>query len=77
LRYTDQLHQSFTELNIAEITNLPLSTYVDRVIEATNQFFTDYPGYHAIFIQVQGTIPELEEIKTAADAQLIKDWANS
>ena len=73
MRYMELLHQRFSGLNTAETASLPLSTCVDRMIDATNQFFTDHPGYHAIFMQVQGTIPELEAIETAADAQLIQD----
>jgi Tetracyclin repressor-like, C-terminal domain len=57
------------------MSDLPLSNYVEQVIDATEHFFNDYPGYHAIFMQVQGTIPELEEIESAADSQLIQDWA--
>lgn len=75
MRYMELLHQRFTELHTAETASLPLSTYVDRVIDATDQFFSDHPGYHAIFMQVQGTMPELEAIETAADAQLIQDLA--
>jgi hypothetical protein len=77
MRYAEQLHQRFVELDTTDIINLPLSTYVDRIIDTTDQFFTDYPGYHAIFMQVQGTIPELAEIENAADAQLIQDFATS
>ncbi|PHX56744.1 TetR/AcrR family transcriptional regulator [Tychonema bourrellyi FEM_GT703] len=75
MRYMELLHQRFTELKTAETDNLPLSTYVDRMIDATDRFFIDHPGYHAIFMQVQGTMPELEAIETAADAQLIEDLA--
>jgi AcrR family transcriptional regulator len=77
MRYTEQLHQRFAELDSADLTNLPLSVYVDRMIDATDRFFTDYPGYHAIFIQVQGIVPELAEIEDAADAKLIQDLATS
>jgi AcrR family transcriptional regulator len=77
MRYAEQLHQRFVELDTTDIINLPLSTYVDRIIDTTDQFFTDYPGYHAIFMQVQGTIPELAEIENAADAQLIQNFAKS
>jgi AcrR family transcriptional regulator len=77
IRYAEQLHQRFAEVDPADITNLPLAAYVDRIIDTTDQFFTDYPGYHAIFMQVQGTIPELEEIENVADAQLIQDLATS
>lgn len=81
VRYTEQLHQRFAALDradvTADVTKLSLVSYVDRLIDTTAQFFTDYPGYHAIFMQVQGTIAELEEIENAADAQLIQDLATS
>ncbi len=77
MRYTEQLHQRFVEIDPEEMKNLPLSVYVARMIDATDQFFTDYPGYHAIFMQVQGTIPEVEEIENAADTQLIQDLGTS
>lgn len=77
LRYGEILHQRFVELDPDEMTQLPLESYVDRIISATDQFFTDRPGYHAIFMQVQGTMPELDEIEAAADAQLIEDFATS
>ncbi len=74
-RYMELLHQRFTALHTAETRCMPLPDYVERVIDATEQFFNDYPGYHAIFIQVQDTIPELEEIEEATDNHLIQDWA--
>ncbi|MGF1480422.1 MAG: TetR/AcrR family transcriptional regulator [Cyanophyceae cyanobacterium] len=77
MRYTDLLHQRFAQLNTDEINMLSLPVYIDRLIDTTAQFFTEYPGYHAIFMQVQGTMPELEEIENAADAQLIQDLVAS
>ncbi|MEH1949606.1 MAG: hypothetical protein V7K77_22015 [Nostoc sp.] len=67
------LHQRFAELDSDEMTQLPLKTYVEQIIDTTDKFFTDYPGYHAIFMQVQGKVPEVEEIEVAADTQLIQD----
>lgn len=75
-RYMELLHQRFMALHTVEVARLSISDHVDRVIDATEQFFKDYPGYHAIFMQVQGTIPELEAIEDASDNQLIQDWAN-
>lgn len=75
MRYMELLHQRFASLHTSETAVLPLSSYVDRVIDATDQFFTDHPGYYAIFMQVQNKIPELEAIETAADAQLIHELA--
>jgi AcrR family transcriptional regulator len=77
VRYTEMLHQRFIELDPDEMAKLSLPSYVDRLIDATDRFFTDYPGYHAIFMEVQGTMPELDEIEAAADAQLIEDLAMS
>jgi AcrR family transcriptional regulator len=77
VRYAEQLHDRFAALDSDELSKLSLSDYVDQIIDLTNQFFTDYPGYHAIFMQVQGTIPELAAIEDAADAQLIQDLATS
>ncbi len=77
LGYTEQLYQRFAALDSMELAKLPLSAYVDQLIDTTNQFFTERPGYHAIFMEVQGTLPELETIEAAADAQLIEDLARS
>jgi AcrR family transcriptional regulator len=77
LRYTGQLHHRLAELDSIDLHDLPLSTYVDRLIDAIDRFFTDYPGYHAIFMQVQGTISELEELDRAADLPSIQNLAAS
>jgi AcrR family transcriptional regulator len=75
MRYGELLHQRFIALHTTETISLPLADYVERVINATEQFFNDYPGYYAIFMQAQTAIPELEAIESAADAQLMQDWA--
>ena len=75
MRYIELLHQQITVLHTSETAKLPLSTYVDRVIDTTDQFFRAYPGYYAIFMQVQGKMPELEAMETAADAQYIEDFS--
>ncbi len=72
-RYVALLHQRFEALQTDEALQLPLSDYVDQMIDLTNQFFKEHPGYHAIFMQVQGRIPELETIEAAADAQFIQE----
>jgi AcrR family transcriptional regulator len=77
VRYAEQLHDRFAALDSDELSTLPLSDYVNQIIDVTDRFFTDYPGYYAIFMQVQGTIPELAEIESVADAQLIQNLATS
>ena len=74
-RYMAMLDEKFKVLHQDEMQGLPLSDYVDLVIDTTEQFFDDCPGYHAIFMQVQGTMPELAAIEEAADNRLIQDWA--
>jgi AcrR family transcriptional regulator len=76
LRYMEILQQRFDALHTAEMSQIDLSSYVDRIIDTTEQFFNDYPGYHAIFMQMQDTMPELSAIESATDNQLIQDWAS-
>jgi AcrR family transcriptional regulator len=75
LQYMQVLQERFVALHTPEVRNAPLSDYADAVIAASLQFFADYPGYHAIFNQVQGMVPELEAIESAADHVLIQAWA--
>jgi AcrR family transcriptional regulator len=77
LQYTEELHFRFAELDPNNVDRLSLKAYVELLIDTTARFFTDRPGYHAIFMQVQGTIPGLAEIEDAADAHLIQDLAIS
>ena len=74
-QYMEQLQKRFETLHTSEATELSLAEYVERMIDMTNQFFDDYPGYHSIFMQVQNKIPELEAIEAAADNQLIQEIA--
>lgn len=76
LRYTEKLHREFDVLNEAEVTKLSLADYVNQLIDIADRFFADNPSYHAIFMQVQGTIREVTEIDEASDAKLIQDFAS-
>lgn len=75
LRYGELLHQRLRALDAEAMIHLPLADYVERIVETTSGFFDDYPGYYAIFMEVQGTVPELDQIETDMDAQLIAAWA--
>lgn len=77
LRYAEKLHQQLDAIDETEQATLPLVDYVDQLIDTTDQFFTDNPSYQAIFMEVQGTIPEVEEIDEATDVRLIQDLAGS
>ncbi len=78
VRYTSKLQQHLERLlDTAEVTALPLPEYVERLIDATDQFFTENPGYHAIFMDAQGMIPELNEIDRATDMALIEELSTA
>ncbi|MEB3212033.1 MAG: TetR family transcriptional regulator [Leptolyngbyaceae bacterium] len=77
LRYAEMLHQALAAIDEAEAAPLSLADYVNQLIDVTDRFFTEHPSYHAIFMEVQGTVRELEEIDEAADAILIQDLADS
>ncbi|MBW4587026.1 TetR/AcrR family transcriptional regulator [Aetokthonos hydrillicola Thurmond2011] len=76
LRYSELLHQRLAILHHPELVKLPLSTLVDQLIDITQQFFLEHPGYYEIFMQVQGVIPEVQAIEDAADAKFIRDLAS-
>ncbi len=76
LRYSELLHQRLAILHHPEWPKLPLSTFVDELIDITEQFFLEYPGYYEIFMEIQGVIPEVQAIEDAADAKLVGDLAS-
>ncbi|WP_216920497.1 TetR/AcrR family transcriptional regulator [Synechococcus sp. CCAP 1479/9] len=76
-RYNRLLHERLALADNAELVQLSLPEYVSRLIDITSRFFDDHPGYHAMFMETQGSVPELRETEDAADAQLIVDLAAS
>ena len=74
-RYSDLFHQQFEAIDHGNSVSLPLPEYVEQIVDTSVQFFQDYPGYHAIFMQVQGTVAEIEQLDRATDDPFIKDWA--
>jgi AcrR family transcriptional regulator len=72
-RYGEMLHQQLTLGDELQ----PVSLYVEQLIDTTDRFFAEHPGYHAIFMEVQGTIRELEAIDEATDAQIIRDLSHA
>jgi AcrR family transcriptional regulator len=76
VRYNQLFHERLALLDNTELAQLPLSN-VEQLIDITAQFFDDYPGYYAIFMEVQGAVPEVQEAEDTADAKLITDLARS
>ncbi len=57
LRYWNLLYQQLAAID----EQLTLPDYINQVIDTTYCFFSDNPGYHTVFMEVQGTIRELEK----------------
>ncbi|WP_010473879.1 TetR/AcrR family transcriptional regulator [Acaryochloris sp. CCMEE 5410] len=74
-RYTTLLNQQFLAID-PNAESLSLSDVLALVIDTNDQFFADYPGYQAIYMEMQGTVPELVAIEEAADVELIDATAS-
>jgi AcrR family transcriptional regulator len=74
-RYNQQLRQLLIELDPLEGESFSLTEYMEQIIDTIDRFFVDYPGYQAIYMSLQSSIPGLAEIDAAADAQLIEELA--
>jgi AcrR family transcriptional regulator len=75
MRYIAILRQQLAALHQGDGLHLSLVAYVEQVIQTTEQCFADYPGYHAIYKQVQGTVAELEALETLENRLLIQEFA--
>ena len=56
IRNMQTQYQRFLTLHTPAAVTLPLPSYVDRMIDVFDQFYTDYPGSRAIFDQLLDTI---------------------
>ncbi len=56
IRYMQTQYQRFLDLHTSEALTLPLRSYVDRMIDVFDQFYTDYPGSQAIVEKLLDTI---------------------
>ncbi|MEM9148933.1 MAG: TetR/AcrR family transcriptional regulator, partial [Cyanobacteria bacterium P01_F01_bin.3] len=71
-RYSELLQHRFQAFGKDDIVQLPLVEYVSTMAEGVDQFFSDYPGYYAIFMEVQSVLPEVED---TTDSELIQNVA--
>ena len=74
-RYGELLHEELAAFDQGEGSDLPLESYIARIVELTDRFFRDHPGYPAIFMDVQAATADLLAIEEEADARLIADWS--
>lgn len=73
VRYNDLLHQRLALFNDAELSKLPLSTFVDKLTDISINFYLENPGYHKIYMEAQDLVSELNKIEKAVDAKLIRE----
>lgn len=75
IRYGDLLQQRLVALSTHEAAQSSLPVYGEQLIDATAQFFADYPGYQAVFMEAQSIEPKIGEIEDACDAQVVSALA--
>ena len=73
VRYNDLLYQRLALFNDAELSKLPLSTFVDKLTDISINFYLEHPGYHKIYMEAQDLMSELDKIEKTADAKLIQE----
>ena len=73
VRYNDLLHQQLALFNEAELSKLPLSTFVDKLTDISINFYLEHPGYHKTYMEAQDLMSELDKIEKTADAKLIQE----
>ncbi|EKQ71283.1 transcriptional regulator [Leptolyngbyaceae cyanobacterium JSC-12] len=65
-RYFEQEYRLFVQLHAA-MADAPIAEYVDRVVDAFDQFATDHPGYRAV-------LNHLIDLMTVADARNLDEY---
>lgn len=65
-RYFEQEYRMFVQLH-AELADVEIAVYVDRMIDAFDQFADEHPGYRAV-------LGQLIDLMTAADANVMNEY---
>lgn len=65
-RYFEQEYRMFVQLH-ADLAEVEIATYIDRMIDAFDQFADEHPGYRAV-------LGQLIDLMTAADANTLNDY---
>ena len=71
-RYSDLLYRQLQSFDTPGMAQISLANYVDRVTDEIEKFFSEHPGYYAVFMEVQARMPE---VNNADDARLIRTMA--
>jgi len=75
VRYNGELRSVLLAL-LNSKAEISLEEYMELIVDRVYQFFIDNPGLYAIFMNLQTTMPRLEEIEEVADDLLIQDLAS-
>ncbi|MEM9274517.1 MAG: TetR/AcrR family transcriptional regulator [Cyanobacteria bacterium P01_F01_bin.143] len=75
VRYLEFFQQRLDALDEEMMMQLPLPEYVEQVVDFCNQFLIDFPGYYAIFTQVQGLSAGWQKLEDSLEAEILRDWA--
>lgn len=65
-RYFEQEYRMFVQLH-AELAEVEIATYIDRMIDAFEQFANEHPGYRAV-------LGPLLDLITVADANVMNEY---
>lgn len=65
-RYFEQEYRIFVQLH-AELAEVEIATYIDRMIDAFEQFANEHPGYRAV-------LGPLLDLITVADANVMNEY---
>lgn len=76
-RYIEQEKQIFADLHTEEAIALPLSVYVETVLDTYDRFYVANPGYRVVFEQLFKATPEIpismyEEMEVPLTTELQK-----
>lgn len=74
-RYLECFQRRLNAFDGEATVQLSLPDYANQVVDLCNQFLMDYPGYYAIFNQVQGLPSGWQKIEDSLDAEILRDWA--
>ncbi|MBD6616275.1 TetR/AcrR family transcriptional regulator [Komarekiella sp. 'clone 1'] len=74
--YFEQEYHLFVKLH-TELAEAPIAVYVDRMVDAFDQFATDHPGYRAVLEQLIDlmVVADINTLDTY-DPQIIKELAH-
>jgi AcrR family transcriptional regulator len=73
-RYNDQLRELLKKI-YEQLSNQTLEDYAEQIVDEVYSYFKQKPGLYAIFMPLQGALPELVQIEESADNDLIEDLA--